>query len=306
MRFGTIYRAAAVLVVLIVIFSNLVNFTTDQSMFTRNLEDSGSDEVPGIDTDGDGLRDTDEDLNRNGRIDEGEVSPTDPYNKDTDGDGLQDGEEYDLFKDRSSNISSTTSWISRFARDEMTLLSMIAMLSPTGDVDNDGLPNILDADSDNDGITDGEEIRSGLDPLDPDTDFDTVPDSADPNNGFMVDEDNDGMDDVWESYHGVSSADLDPDGDGINNSDEYTSKRDPNHKDDYQGHRGSFDAGTFLRYEDPSRFHFEVEGLGPSYIRVSSFDDFDGVEWDRGPYLIPIIEEEPDSETVNISLNGAC
>ena len=283
MRFGTIYRTIAVVLVLVIIFSNLVRFTDDGGMFTRNLGDSGSDEVPGIDSDGDGLRDTDEDLNRNGRIDEGESSPTDPYNKDTDGDGLEDGEEYDLFKDRSVNSSSTTSWISTFGKEEAIILSMISSLSPTGDIDKDGLPNILDPDSDGDLITDGEEMEKGLDPLDPDTDGDTVPDPLDPNTGFTVDSDGDGLDDVWEGYHSISDPDGDPDGDGISNLMEFTGRTDPNHMDDHSGHIGSYTASGLLRYPDPNSVHFTVEGLGPSYLRVSSFDDFDGSDWVRGP-----------------------
>ncbi len=305
MRFGTIYRTIAVVLVIVIIFSNLVRFTDDGGMFTRDLGDSGSDEVPGIDSDGDGLRDTDEDLNRNGRTDEGESSPTDPYNKDTDGDGLEDGDEYDLFKDRSVNSSSTTSWISTFGKEEAIILSMISSLSPTGDIDKDGLPNILDPDSDGDTILDGEEVERGLDPLDPDTDGDTVPDPLDPNTGFSVDSDGDGLDDVWETYHSISNPAEDPDGDGISNLLEFTGRTDPNHMDDHSGHIGSYTASGLLRYPDPYRIHFTVEGLGPSYLRVSSFDDFDGSDWVRGPYILPEILGDEETSSATINMNGA-
>lgn len=56
---------------------------------------------------------------------------------------------------------------------------------PSGDADNDGIPNFLDPDSDNDGIPDGKEPpgdydKDGLDNVvDPDSDNDGVPDGSD-------------------------------------------------------------------------------------------------------------------------------
>jgi len=76
---------------------------------------------------------------------------TDPFKNDTDLDGLYDGDEVDYWVNRNVN--------------------------PKGDFDNDGLKNILDFDSDNDNIGDGEEINIwGSDPINLDSDSDGLPD----------------------------------------------------------------------------------------------------------------------------------
>lgn len=85
--------------------------------------------LTGFDSDFDGISD----------LDEITIYGTDPYNYDTDGDGISDGEELAYWG---------TNW--------------------NGDVDNDGLINILDPDSDNDGYLDGDEISQGTDPDNPD------------------------------------------------------------------------------------------------------------------------------------------
>ena len=48
------------------------------------------------------------------------------------------------------------------------------------DPDNDTLINLLDPDSDNDGLLDGAELQLGTDPLNPDTDGDGIFDGVDP------------------------------------------------------------------------------------------------------------------------------
>ena len=196
--------------------------------------------MPGIDSDGDGLRDTDEDLNRNGRMDSGESSPTDPYNADTDGDGLYDGDEYDLMKDRCVNLSSAPNWIGRFSSDRDEMRTMLISLSPTADLDHDGLVNIMDPDSDNDGLLDGFEVENGLDPMDPDSDGDTIPDALDDNQGIVIDADMDGMDDDWEDYYGIDLPGEDTDSDGISNIDEFENGKNPLHMDSIPGHKGTF------------------------------------------------------------------
>jgi len=79
------------------------------------------------DNDGDGLAD----------VDERGVYETDPYKKDTDEDGIDDGEELALWG---------TDW--------------------NADYDNDGLNNLVDIDSDDDGVQDNAEIVQGFDPAD--------------------------------------------------------------------------------------------------------------------------------------------
>jgi len=118
------------------------------------------------DRDGDGLSDEFE-----------KMIGTDPLNSDTDGDGINDFDEYEYWKNRSKEEP----------RDE---------LAPDGDIDGDEIPNILDYDSDNDGVPDGKEIEDGTDPADNDTD-------------------DDGLSDKDESYMDTDPLNPDSDGDGI-------------------------------------------------------------------------------------------
>jgi hypothetical protein len=89
---------------------------------------------------------------------------TNPLNPDSDDDQFPDGAEY-------------TYWTARSAKEHKQ------MLAPTGDVDGDGAPNILDYDSDNDGLSDGREIELGTDPANPDTDNDGLHDGDEVNRG---------------------------------------------------------------------------------------------------------------------------
>jgi len=60
------------------------------------------------------------------------------------------------------------------------------------DPDNDNWINLLDPDSDNDGLLDGAELQLGTDPLNPDTDGDGILDGVDPtplgspNNSWII------------------------------------------------------------------------------------------------------------------------
>ncbi|MBD3357477.1 MAG: DNRLRE domain-containing protein, partial [Chitinivibrionales bacterium] len=83
--------------------------------------------APSVDSDGDGLSDEEEST----------VYGTDPLKVDTDQDGLDDYQECDH-------------WGSEWSTD----------------VDEDGLINLLDPDSDNDGMRDGHEVEAGTDPAD--------------------------------------------------------------------------------------------------------------------------------------------
>lgn len=98
--------------------------------------------------------------------------------------------------------------------------------SPGGDCDWDGIINVLDGDSDNDGSLDSVEVQRGTSPCDPDHDDDglydgdeTITDPMDP------DTDNDTMGDEWEYWSNTNpQADdryVDMDGDGLNNLYEY-------------------------------------------------------------------------------------
>ncbi len=81
----------------------------------------------------------------------------------------------------------------------------------------------LDADTDGDGLDDGEEVDLGTDPLDPDSDGDGAPDGWEAERGsdpLVDDSDGDGITDGEEMRLGTDPASADTDGDGIADWDE--------------------------------------------------------------------------------------
>ncbi|MCF6239693.1 MAG: hypothetical protein L3J79_12980, partial [Candidatus Marinimicrobia bacterium] len=176
--------------------------------------DAGFDEFIEIDTDGDGLVDSEELY----------VYLTDPDNPDSDADGLSDGDE--IQAQTNPNAPDTDGdglpdgWEVVYGLDPITIGT-----DATDDVDNDGLSNL-------------EEFTEGTDPNNPDSDGDGLSDGdevdihgADPN---LLDTDADGLPDGWELANGldplVAGADAtdDPDEDGLDNLGEYTAGSDPN------------------------------------------------------------------------------
>lgn len=106
------------------------------------------------DTDDGGKPDGAEDTNLNGRIDAGETDPNNPADDVTtkpDSDG--DGLPDDLEEEIGSNPMDADS--------DDDGLSDGEEVNPTDDTDGDGLINILDPDSDNDGLFDGTEAGKG-------------------------------------------------------------------------------------------------------------------------------------------------
>ncbi|MCK4365614.1 MAG: hypothetical protein KAW45_06160 [Thermoplasmatales archaeon] len=150
----------------------IISIFTAAIIYSFTVPDSNGLE-PNPDLDGDGLT----------NIVELELG-TDPLDLDTDNDGMDDKEEYDYWTNRYENTN-----------DEKFL--------PDGDLDFDGKINIIDKDSDNDGLSDGyelgidtdpadtdsdddgssdqDEILAGTDPTNPDTDGDDVKDGSDIN-----------------------------------------------------------------------------------------------------------------------------
>jgi len=103
------------------------------------------------DSDGDGLDDSEEIF----------VYETDPNDSDSDNDGLKDGEEVITYL-TDPNLKDTDG-DGLDDKDEM-LYWYYRGINPFGDLDGDGIPNVLDPDSDGDGWSDGYEIVNGTDP----------------------------------------------------------------------------------------------------------------------------------------------
>lgn len=130
---------------------------------------------------------------------------------------------------------------------ELAAWNSISSSAWATDFDGDGIPNnLLDPDSDNDGLLDGDEFLLGggqAKPHNPDTDGDGVLDgdeidwdSDSDNDGLRnvndIDSDNDGMPDGWEHLHGFDPVDAmdaadDRDDDGLTNLGEYQAGTNP-------------------------------------------------------------------------------
>ncbi|WP_426752650.1 Ig-like domain-containing protein [Myxococcus sp. Y35] len=164
------------------------------------------------DSDDDGILDGNEDANHNGIVDEGE---TDPNNWDTDGDLLSDGLETGLTEPQGTGTDLT-----RFVADAdpTTTTDPLNPDSDGGSVrdgiedanhngyvdpgETDPLLAADDIDSDLDGIDDVTEVALGLDPRNADSDSDGVADGED----GITDTDDDGL---------IDALDPDSDNDGI-------------------------------------------------------------------------------------------
>ncbi|MEM7217524.1 MAG: OmpA family protein [Pseudomonadota bacterium] len=171
---------------------------------------SGETDPNNADTDGDGLSDGVE-VNGTGPL--AGFGPTDPLDTDTDNGGVNDFAE---------TIAGTDPGM---AADDIVDVDgdMVAATEDPDDADPCNPSNTVAAcDSDNDGISDGEEIANGTDPNDPDTDGDGVADGDENmdadmdgiNDGADEDSDNDGIPDVTE-IGGNGSMPPDTDGDGL-------------------------------------------------------------------------------------------
>ncbi|PIR52675.1 hypothetical protein COU76_05170 [Candidatus Peregrinibacteria bacterium CG10_big_fil_rev_8_21_14_0_10_49_10] len=143
-----------------------------------------------IDTDGDGLLDSQEDVNLNGVVDPGE---TDPQDADSDDGGEADGKE------------------------------LINGRNPLDQEDDDTF------DRDHDGLKNGRERKIGTSEFSADTDGDGVNDLDDPfplDPLYSADTDGDGIPDEFEIAEGLSKekrsdADTDADQDGLTNLEEF-------------------------------------------------------------------------------------
>jgi len=145
-------------------------------VFREISEDTGD---SGVDSDGDGLTDCQEERGVAGRG--GRVFTSNPQVPDTDGDGLLDGEE--IGPRRTLGELDILWWEDLLEGTDIGDLAFHTVHSDprAADSDGDGLPDpaeadlstdAFDADSDNDGLSDATEIDLGTDPTDRDTDRD--------------------------------------------------------------------------------------------------------------------------------------
>ena len=208
-----------------------------------------------MDTDGDGLTDTRED-----------VIGTDPNDPDTDDDGINDGDEVDNDTDPldpcDPNSSGAECQVDTDGDGLTDTREDVIGTDPNDpDTDDDGINdgdevanntdplNSCDPDStrpecdpDEDGLSNAEEDTLGTDPNDPDTDNDGIGDGEEFMNGSNpldpcdpnstgeqcnIDTDGDGLDDTDEDTLGTDPEDADTDGDGINDGDEVANNTDP-------------------------------------------------------------------------------
>ena len=240
--------------------------------------------IPGVDSDGDGLGDDIED----------EIG-TDPLNPDSDSDMMGDGVEYAFWEYKKAEVSKVLPvWVQDRYPDE-SVSEIVNRYSPAreidddplstkGDLDDDGLVNILDPDSDGDGLSDGKENSMGTDPANPDSDNDKIPDGEDPNPLGHRDEDDDNLPDDWEEFYGVDDPLGDIDRDGIKNIDEYLNGTDPTHPGDGEYSMGDVPPSTSDDYYGPrlntTLFYVDPE-THPSYWRLRSYDVYEETRWDN-------------------------
>ena len=227
--------ALVVAALLLVPYSGL----TSEQQANHVPYDQLQDQVPAafFDSDGDLLRDLEE-----------PAYGTDIDDVDTDDDLCPDGVEVNL-------------WLA-LAEDAPMAKRQDRM--PLGDADRDGTPNILDPDSDNDGLLDGWEFENGLDPADPHTFLALRPDRWQYYSFFAGDPrdlDDDGMPDDWEQALGVQNATDDDDGDGVDNVWEFLNGTDP--------------TGPDILYGDtPTKVDSDHDDVPDDLERVLGLDPF--------------------------------
>jgi transglutaminase-like putative cysteine protease len=230
--------------------------------------------VPGIDSDGDLLKDIDE-----------KQMGTNPLAPDSDGDGLKDGDEYRYWLNRyNKEVEDFPLGILKWLKDrhpEKTDSEILELYQPNGDLDKDGIINILDVDSDSDGLGDGFELQISTDPANPDTDGDGIIDRDDPNPTENRINPDTQLPEDWPTVYNITDPFGDPDGDGKTNLEEYRDGTSPVYPgeglDTLQ--QDSLDINNYFD-ANFSKIVFIVEPkTDPLYWRLTAFDNYNNNRW---------------------------
>ena len=175
---------------LLLLLFSFQNFpTTTTATQTAAFNQTQAALAGGVDTDGDGLTDTDE-----------AQRGTDPAVADTDGDGLLDGEEVKtvltdpLLPDTDADGLPDGQEVKQFSTDPRNPDSDADLLNDGAEIEHNTDPKVQD--SDQDGLGDGAEITLGSDPRQPDSDRDGLLDGQENQNcprPLIPDSDGDGI-----------------------------------------------------------------------------------------------------------------
>ncbi|MCP3998760.1 MAG: hypothetical protein GY722_27365 [bacterium] len=199
---------------------------------------------------------------------------TDPTSADTDQDGLSDGDEVNIYRTDPTNADTDQDGLSD--GDEVNIYGT----DPGGDTDQDGpsegppltpgaptrtkgrSPAPADpssTDTDQDGLSDGDEVALGTDPTNADTDQDGLADGADLGDYASVDSDQDGLTHAEETALGTDPFSADTDQDGLSDGEEVALGTDPTSADTDAD--GISDGDEIRRGTDPFRADTDQDGL---------------------------------------------
>jgi transglutaminase-like putative cysteine protease len=235
----------AINIVLLLLTVSFIPLAAQRPSEHLRYDTARPEDVPGKDSDIDGLPDkTEKDIGTN------------PYHPDSDEDGLKDGDEYHYWEARVENGKKGErgpKGVSDWLMDRYGLNESLIRLGPLGDTDADTSMNLLDPDSDGDGLPDGVEVTIMTDPANPDTDGDGVNDKKDRHPLQNEDRNGNGIPDDLEEYEKQQSHDLT--GDRI----------------DLDDRPESAEFNDILFYVEPTN--------EPRYWRMRCYDSFDGRSW---------------------------
>ncbi|MCC7070499.1 MAG: hypothetical protein IT383_04195 [Deltaproteobacteria bacterium] len=264
-----------------------------------------------VDTDRDGLSDGDErDLG------------TDPENPDTDYDGVIDSADEDTWNPCWEDDCFDQCAFDEECGEGAFCVDGACWWDEVQDSDQDGVSDGDEQafgtdpyypDTDFDGLSDFDELYNfGTDPLNADTDFDGIPDAEDPDTTPWgeYDSDGDGLTDAQEQYLGTDPLNGDTDGDGLSDTEELgiNIQTDPRNPDS--------DADGVVDSQDPSPFvDTDGDGLSDYMEGIMGTDPFladtdgDGLGdfeeiWERG--TDPLNPDDGVPEGEECSQNNDC